>query len=102
MLAAVWVPQAADSAVAIRLSPPSTVFPSSAEMIELAGWERSVASKVAEPAAVPTRFGEPHPRPTEGTPTRALDTWLMLLVSALLIMHQLRRKQRSLNQRLTH
>jgi len=59
---------------------------------------------LASPPAAKARFIAPSleaPRAASLAPAHAADAWLMVLVSALLVAHQLRRKQRSLNHRFT-
>jgi hypothetical protein len=59
---------------------------------------------MASPVATQTRFIEPSfdaAGVASLAPARTPDGWLMLLVSALLVAHQLRRKQRSLNHQFT-
>jgi hypothetical protein len=59
---------------------------------------RSLALNTAAPVATLTNFVDAHPDVSQAPP-RSQDVWLMVLVCTLLVAHQLRRKQRSLNQR---
>jgi hypothetical protein len=110
LLMLISVPQAQSRSS--ELSSPPTVpaaLPVSATALESPAFNRDPALAspagtslgVAAPTLMVAELVDPRPEKSPVVPTRSQDVWLMLLVSALLIAHQLRRKQRSLNQRLT-